>query len=109
MVWFMDGQKLRWDTPLATFYKCVYFAYLPFFNLIRVGGLRVAEYAQKLWLRLMSLNMYWEIRSLRLSSLLIGDYDATECLMMLHNIDGFAETQKTENYIQNTKEQKEWA
>ncbi len=36
-----------------------------FFNLIRVGGFRVAEYAQKLRQRLMNISIPREARSLR--------------------------------------------
>jgi hypothetical protein len=43
-----------------------------FFNLIRVGGFRVAEYAQKLKPSLMSLSMGRAIRLLRPLSLKIG-------------------------------------
>ena len=50
----------------------IYSVLFDFFNLIRVGGFRVAEYAQKTRQRLMNMSIPWEARLLRLLSLLIG-------------------------------------
>jgi hypothetical protein len=71
---------------------------------------RVAEYTQKTQTKV-------EEFKYASGNKVVEDFVATDwkfhntigCLTTLHNLDGLVETQKPENYIQNTEEQKEWS